>query len=104
MACSACAGKVEKEAMKINGVKAAKVDQPKGTAQVTFDARKTSPGAIAKAITDRTGFQCLSTSVAVGTVGVQLQRRGLVRQTRVSRACVHSLLRDDNRPCGLSIS
>ena len=57
MACSACAARVEKEALKIEGVKAAKVSQPKGTAEVTFDASKTSPGVIAKAITEKTGFK-----------------------------------------------
>jgi copper chaperone CopZ len=57
MACNACAARVKKEALKIDGVKAAKVDQPKGTAEITFDAKKTSPPAIAKAITDKTGFK-----------------------------------------------
>lgn len=57
MACSACAARVEKEALKIEGVKAATVSQPKGTAEVTFDASKTSPGVIAKAITEKTGFK-----------------------------------------------
>jgi copper chaperone CopZ len=57
MACSACAARVEKEALKIDGVKAAKVSQPKGLAEVTFDASKTNPAAIAKWITDKTGFK-----------------------------------------------
>ncbi len=57
MACSACAARVEKEALKIDGVKAAKVSQPKGMAEVTFDASKTSPEVIAKAITEKTGFK-----------------------------------------------
>ena len=57
MACSACAARVEKEALKIDGVKAAKVSQPKGTAEITFDASKTNPEAIAKSITDKTGFK-----------------------------------------------
>ncbi|MCI0365773.1 MAG: cation transporter [Phycisphaerales bacterium] len=57
MACSACAVRVEKEAMKIDGVTAAKVSQPKGTAEITFDAGKTSPEAIAKTVTEKTGFK-----------------------------------------------
>ena len=57
VACSAYAARVEKEALKIDGVKAAKVSQPKGRAEVTFDASKTNPEAIAKSITDKTGFK-----------------------------------------------
>lgn len=57
MACSACSARVEKEVLKIDGVKAATVSQPKGTAEITFDASKTSPEAIAKAITEKTGFK-----------------------------------------------
>lgn len=57
MACSACAARVEKEALKIEGVTAAKVSQPKGTAEITFDASRTSPETIAKIITDNTGFK-----------------------------------------------
>lgn len=34
MACGACAARVEKEAKKIDGVKDAKVSQPKGTAEI----------------------------------------------------------------------
>lgn len=57
MACSACAARVEKEALKIEGVKAAKVSQPNGMAEITFDTSKTNPEAIAKSITDKTGFK-----------------------------------------------
>lgn len=52
-ACSACATKVEKTALKIEGVKAAKVNQPKGIAEITFDAEKVSPKAIAKPLRTR---------------------------------------------------
>lgn len=57
MACSACSTRVEKEAKKIDGVKAAKVSQPKGTAEITYDPAKTSPEAIAKKIAKETGFR-----------------------------------------------
>lgn len=57
MHCGECAKTVEKEAKKIDGVKAAKVDQPKGEAQVSYDPGKTSPEAIAKHLKDKTGFK-----------------------------------------------
>ena len=47
MSCGVCAKTVEKEARKIDGVKAAKVSQPKGEAEITYDPAKTSPEAIA---------------------------------------------------------
>jgi len=57
MSCGVCAKTVEKEARKIDGVKAAKVSQPKGEAEITYDPAKTSPEAIAKRISDKTGFK-----------------------------------------------
>ena len=57
MSCGECAKTVEKEAKKIAGVKTAKVDQPKGEAEITYDPAKTSPEAIAKAINQKTGFK-----------------------------------------------
>lgn len=57
MSCSACAARVEKAAKEIDGVKAAKVDQPKGTAEITYDADKTTPEAIAKTISKKTPFK-----------------------------------------------
>ncbi len=56
MSCGACAARVEKAAKEIDGVKAAKVDQPKGTAEITYDPEKTTPDAIAKAISRKTPF------------------------------------------------
>src|SRR5260370_1991937 len=57
MSCGACAKTVAKEAKKIDGVKSAKVSQPKGQAEITYDPAKTSPEAIAKWITDKSGFK-----------------------------------------------
>lgn len=57
MSCGACASKVEKTALKLEGVKAAKVSQPKGTAEITYDPSKTNPAAIAKYISDKSGFK-----------------------------------------------
>src|SRR5687768_7610150 len=57
MACGACAARVEKEAKKIVGVKAAKVSQPKGAAENTYDPTKTSPEAIANRLSKETGFR-----------------------------------------------
>ena len=57
MSCGVCAKTVEKEAKKIDGVEAAKVSQPKGEAEITYDPAKTSPEAIAKKISDKTPFK-----------------------------------------------
>jgi copper chaperone len=57
MACGVCAGRVEKTALGIDGVKAAKASQRKGTAEITFDPAKTNPGAIAASITSQTPFK-----------------------------------------------
>jgi len=57
MSCSECAARVEKAAKEIDGVKAAKVDQRKRIAEITFDAAKTSPDAIARAISKKTPFK-----------------------------------------------
>jgi hypothetical protein len=41
----------------IDGVNAAKVSQPKGEAEITYDPAKTFPEAIAKRISDKTRFK-----------------------------------------------
>jgi copper chaperone CopZ len=57
MVCGACAATVEKAAKKIDGVISAKASQPTGNAQITYDPAKTSPDAIAQAITKKTPFK-----------------------------------------------
>ena len=42
---------------KIDGVKRAKVSQPKGTAEITYDPAKTTPEAIARVINEKTNFK-----------------------------------------------
>lgn len=56
MACSACSARVQKALLKIDGVTAASVSQSKGSAEISYDAGKTNPAALAKAITRKTGF------------------------------------------------
>ena len=46
LTCAGCAVAVKMAAKKVEGVEAADVDIAKGTAVVTYDASKTSPGSI----------------------------------------------------------
>ena len=57
MFCGECAKTVEKAAKKVAGVTLARASQPKGVAEMTYDPAKTSPEAIAKAITQKTPFK-----------------------------------------------
>lgn len=57
MTCGGCEAAVKSTAKKVDGVKEAKVSYQKGTAEVTFDPTKTTPEAIAKAITEKSGFK-----------------------------------------------
>ncbi|HVL67641.1 MAG TPA: heavy metal-associated domain-containing protein [Vicinamibacterales bacterium] len=57
MSCEVCAERVEKVAKAIEGVTRARVDQPKGTAEITYDPDKTSPEAVARTITEKTPFK-----------------------------------------------
>lgn len=57
MACGACSNRVEKVARKVDGVRDASVSHEHGTARITYDAAKTNPAAIAKAITENAGFK-----------------------------------------------
>ena len=57
MACSACAKTVEKAAIKLPGVRAVSVNQPTGTAEIEYEASKTTADEIAKAISKKTGFE-----------------------------------------------
>lgn len=57
MTCGGCEAAVKAAAKKVEGVKDAKVSYEKGTAEVVYDPAKTTPEAIARAITERSGFK-----------------------------------------------
>ena len=57
MACGACAASVEGVLKRVDGVSAAAVSQPKGTAEITFDPAKTNAQALVKAINEKTAFK-----------------------------------------------
>lgn len=57
MTCSGCEAAVKIAAKQVDGVKDAKASYANGTAEVTYDSAKTSPDAIAKAITEKTGYK-----------------------------------------------
>ncbi|HXH25492.1 MAG TPA: cation transporter [Vicinamibacterales bacterium] len=57
MTCAGCEAAVRMAARSIDGVTDAKVSHAKGNAEVTFDPSKTNPDAIAKVITEKSGFK-----------------------------------------------
>ncbi len=57
MQCHLCAGTVERTAKELAGVLAATANQPKGTAEISYDAAKTSPEEIARFLTRKSGFK-----------------------------------------------
>lgn len=57
MTCSGCEAPVRSAARKVGGVKGVKVSYRNGTAEVTYNPAKTTPEAIAKAITETSGFK-----------------------------------------------
>lgn len=57
MTCAGCEAAVKIAAKKVNGVKDVTVSYDKSAADVTYDPAKTTPEAIAKVITDKTGFK-----------------------------------------------
>ncbi len=61
MTCAGCAVSVKLAAQRVDGVEEVVVRLEEGTAVITYDPTRTSPEAIARAITDQTGFK---TSVA----------------------------------------
>lgn len=56
MTCGGCAAAVKMAALKVDDVKEAKVSYEEKRADITYDPAKTNPEAIAKAITDKSGF------------------------------------------------
>jgi copper chaperone CopZ len=57
MTCAGCAAAVRMAARSVEGVTAVKVSYAKGNAEVSFERSKTNPAAIAKVITDTSGFK-----------------------------------------------
>ena len=57
MTCGGCEGAVKIAAKKVDGVKSVTASHKSGTAEVTYDPAKTSPDAIAKVVTDKSGFK-----------------------------------------------
>ncbi len=57
MDCAGCEVGIKIAAGKVNGVKDVKTNSDTRTAAVTYDASKTNPEAIARAITKSTGFK-----------------------------------------------
>src|SRR5436305_927779 len=57
MTCAGCEAAVKIAAKRVDGVKEIVVSYDKAAAHVTYDPAKTTPAAIAKAITDKTGYK-----------------------------------------------
>lgn len=57
MFCAGCAVAVKLAARRIDGVKDVTVNYDTRRAEVTYDPKKTTPAAIAKGITERSGFK-----------------------------------------------
>ncbi len=67
MTCAGCEAAVRIAARSVDGVTEAKASHAKGNAEVTYDPSKTTPDAIAKVITAKSGFK----TEAVQTAGKQ---------------------------------
>jgi copper chaperone CopZ len=57
MTCAGCEAAVRLAARSVDGVKQVKVSYEKGNAELTYDPAKTTPDAIAKVITEKSGFK-----------------------------------------------
>lgn len=57
MTCAGCATAVKMAATKLDGVTDATVSYEKGEAFITYNPAKTTPEAIAKAVTEKAGFK-----------------------------------------------
>lgn len=57
MTCGGCEGAVKMAAKRIDGVKSVSASYRTGSAEVTYDPAKTSPDAIAKAVSEKSGFK-----------------------------------------------
>jgi copper chaperone CopZ len=57
MTCGGCEGAVKMAAKRVQGVKSVTASAKSGTAEVSYDPAKTSSNAIAKAVTENSGFK-----------------------------------------------
>jgi copper chaperone CopZ len=57
MTCAGCEAAVRMAARSVEGVTEVKVSYAKGNAEVTFNPSKTTPTAIAKVVTEKSGFK-----------------------------------------------
>jgi copper chaperone CopZ len=57
MTCAGCEAAVKMAARSVDGVKDVKASYEKKNAEVTYDPAKTTPDAIAKVITEKSGFK-----------------------------------------------
>ncbi len=64
MTCGGCEAAVQHAARNVDGVKAVKANSDKGIAEVTYDPAKTTPAAIAKVISEKSGFKAEAPSTA----------------------------------------
>ncbi|MBI3492485.1 MAG: heavy-metal-associated domain-containing protein [Acidobacteria bacterium] len=64
MTCGGCEAAVQHAARNVDGVTAVKANSDKGIAEVTYDPAKTTPAAIAKVISEKSGFKAEAPSTA----------------------------------------
>lgn len=64
MTCAGCEAAVRMAARSVEGVTDVKASYAKGNAEVTYDPSKTTPSAIAKVITDKSGFKAESVNTS----------------------------------------
>jgi copper chaperone CopZ len=60
MTCAGCEAAVRSAAKTVDGVKDVQASDDKNNADVTYDPSKTTPEAIAKVITERSGFRAMA--------------------------------------------
>ena len=69
MTCGGCEAAVKMAAKSVAGVKAVSASHQKGIAQVTYDPSRTTPEAIAKAITEKSGFKTTAPQKPASSAG-----------------------------------
>ena len=57
MFCGGCEAAVQHAARQVDGVTAVQASADKGIAEVTYDPARTTPAAIAKVVTEKSGFK-----------------------------------------------